>query len=458
MRFKSLFLVLFVLFLLFLAGCGGECKTDSDCVKQHFTGKCVSKKCEFSPIPGEIGNGICEAGENKCSAPFDCGVCQGSNGPYLKYQCINNNCVDSVPLEMIKPMYLSADAKVSGIGFKVTSDFNQPFNFKKDLFKVKFSLMTLPSTTEDVTIKRIELTGTTPDRRKITLYDEIINRPLHLELDVEDELILKYNTADNYGELSNIILNVYFEYYVVSSGKRTLKTGMFPARYSGLAKFSWVLPSAVYSCPASCDDNNQGTEDLCSADTDFFCVHRPISGVCGNFVCESNENKCICEFDCGSCSGAAGNYMTYACVNDVCVSQLRPSFAQEKKSVFDDRDLSYFHLQNNFEFYDPFKVNDDVISLAFSLYDKNEDVSQIRIKDIRLFDGSVEVSHVSADLALSNVGDSASVNVGIPEISGVEEGKSLNLAVWYEFDRGGQVTKNDFRKTLGRITLISPGS
>lgn len=458
MRFKSLFLVFLVLFLLLLAGCGAECKKDSDCVKPHFTGKCVSRECQFAPVPNEIGNGVCEPGENKCNAPFDCGICQGTNGPYLKYQCIEGSCVDAVPLEQIKPMYLSADAKVSGISVKVTSDFNQPFNLKRDLFRVKFSLMTLPNTVEDVEIKRIEITGIAPDKRKVSLYDEVVNRPLHLELDAAADLVLKLNSADNYGELSNIILNLYFDYYVVSSGKRILKSGMFPVRYSGLTKFLWVLPVSVYSCPLSCDDNNQGTEDVCSAETDFFCAHRPVSGVCGNFVCESGENRCSCAFDCGACSGAAGNYMVYACVENDCVAQLRPSFVQEKKSIFDDRDLSYFHLQNNFEFYDPFKVGIDSIALTFSLYEKKEEVSQVRITDIRLFDGSVEVARAAADLSLSGIGDSVSVGVGISEISGVEENKALNLAVWYEFDRGGQTAKNEFRKPLGRITLVKPGS
>ncbi|MBN1645008.1 hypothetical protein JW851_03145 [Candidatus Woesearchaeota archaeon] len=458
MRLQSLFLVFFALILLLLAGCGGECKIDSDCVKPHFAGKCINKECKFTPVPNEIGNGICEPGENKCNAPVDCGICQGSNGPYLKYQCINNKCVDAVPLDLIKPVYLSSDAKVSGISFKVISDFNQPFNIKKDLFDVKFSLMSLPGTIEDITLKQIELSGVTSDRRKISLYDDALNRPLHVELDVEKELILGLSSAEVFGELSNLVLTVYFDYYVVSSGKRTLKQGSFPVRFSGLNKFVWVLPEAEYSCPESCDDNNPGTEDVCSKETNFFCVHTPISGVCGNYICESNENKCSCEFDCGSCAGAAGNYMVYACVGNECLAQLRPGFSQEKNKIFDDRDLSYFHLQNNFEFNDPFNVKQDSVVLTFSLYDKNVDVSQVKITDIRLFEGSSEIAHTPAAITLSNVGDSASVEVSIPEISGIEAGKSLNLAVWYEYSRGDLTTKNDFRKPLGKMTLISPGS
>ena len=457
MKYKSLLLILSTLILLLLAGCSGECKKDSDCSKPHFTGTCLNKQCQFKPIPNEIGNGICEAGENKCNAPADCGICQGSNGLYLKYSCINNKCVDSVPLDMIKPVYLSSDAKVAGIAFKITSDFNQPFNLKKDFFKLKFSLMNLPSTVQDVTLKRIELTGITNDRRKISLHDKILNRPLLFELDVEQDLILSLNTAEVSGELANLALMVYLDYYIISSGKRTLKQGSFPVRYSGLNRFIWVLPEAEYSCPDSCDDNNPGTEDICNKETNFFCIHKPIPNVCGNYICEPGENKCSCEADCGSCAGAAGNYMTYSCIENKCLAGLRSGFDQEKKSFFDDRDLSYFHLQNNFDFNNPFNIKEDFFKLNFALYDKNLEISQIKIIDVRLFEGTAEIAHTFANVALSNIGDSASVSIRIPEIAGVEDSKTLNLAVWYEYTRGDQTTKNNFRKSLGKITLINPG-
>ncbi len=455
MKLKSFFLIAVI--LVFLAGCGGECKINSDCKKPYFTGECVNKKCVFTPIPDECGNGACESSENKCSCPVDCGICQGSNGPYLKYQCINNKCVDAVPLDLIKPVYLSSETTISGITFKVTSDFNNPFNLKKDLFKLKFSLMNIPSTIEDIVLKRVELKGVTKDRRTVTLYDKSINRPLFLEADVLEDLILDLTTVETHGELSGLTLKVYFDYSVVSVSKRTAKSGYFQSRYSGLKTFIWANPKEKYSCPDSCDDDNPGTEDVCGEQTKFFCIHKPISGVCGNLVCDSGENKCSCPVDCGPCSGSAGNYMMYVCVENDCVAELKPSFFQDVRTIFDDRDLTFFHLQNNFEYKDPFNVDVDAIGLSFTLFDKNEDISEIRITDIRLFDGSAQVAHLAPGLSLSAIGNSVSASVSIPEMARLEQGRALSLAVWYEFDRGGQTVKNDFRKPLGKITLVNPG-
>jgi hypothetical protein len=453
---KSFLLLGAVLLLFVLAGCSRECKVDSDCVKPHFAGRCDVRVCEYTPIPNECGNSVCDSNENKCTCAFDCGICQGTNGPYLKYSCVDNACLDAVPLDQVKPVYLSSEAKTSGITFKATSDFNQPFNLKKDLFRIDFSAMAV-GTASDITLRRLEVSGTTKDQRVITLYDKPIDRPIALSQDVSEQFVLSFPSSESYGELSNLVLEVFYDYSVVASGKTSQRSASFQIRYPSIKSFVWVMPKEKYLCPASCDDQNPATEDACGADTNFFCMHRPIVGQCGNGLCEPAENKCTCASDCGPCSGASGNYMSLACIANRCVSQLRPSFSPEAKKIFDDRDLSYFHLQNNYDFNDPFNIRTDAVSLSFSLYDKKEEVSQIRITDIRLFEGVAEIAYIKPGIALSSVGESSSASLSVSDISGVEDAKALTLAVWYEYDRGGQVAKSDFRKSLGSITLVKPG-
>ena len=49
------------------------------------------------------------------------------------------------------------------------------------------------------------------------------------------------------------------------------------------------------SCPDSCEDDNACTEDVCSDETNFECVHTEIVPCCGDGVCDEEEE---CEEDC----------------------------------------------------------------------------------------------------------------------------------------------------------------
>jgi len=50
-------------------------------------------------------------------------------------------------------------------------------------------------------------------------------------------------------------------------------------------------------CPSSCDDNNKCTDDYCSEETGFKCMHKEIKPCCGNNVCEEDEKE-SCASDC----------------------------------------------------------------------------------------------------------------------------------------------------------------
>ena len=51
------------------------------------------------------------------------------------------------------------------------------------------------------------------------------------------------------------------------------------------------------TCPASCDDANACTDDLCSEQTNFECQHSEIIPCCGNTLCEEGEDFTTCS-DC----------------------------------------------------------------------------------------------------------------------------------------------------------------
>ena len=73
-------------------------------------------------------------------------------------------------------------------------------------------------------------------------------------------------------------------------------------------------PAAIErSCPASCDDGDICTEDLCSAETNYDCKIRLKVPCCGNDLCEADENAFDCPGDCGDWEGV--NCINLTCPN-----------------------------------------------------------------------------------------------------------------------------------------------
>ena len=72
------------------------------------------------------------------------------------------------------------------------------------------------------------------------------------------------------------------------------------------------------SCP-DCDDQDPCTEDFCSENTNYTCMHDPILPCCGNSLCEQGETNAACAEDCpeceaGECQEATFDHETQECI------------------------------------------------------------------------------------------------------------------------------------------------
>ena len=73
------------------------------------------------------------------------------------------------------------------------------------------------------------------------------------------------------------------------------------------------------TCPATCDDKNSCTEDVCSTETEFICQNNEITPCCGNGKCEEGETFKECLKDCPNCYSddkckiSKFNYTTQEC-------------------------------------------------------------------------------------------------------------------------------------------------
>lgn len=455
MRCKLLIIAIGLLVL--LTACGGECREAVDCApRTGFDAACVDKECTYNPIPGVCGNNQCEAqaGENKCNCPQDCGQCTGQvqGSQYLGQTCVDNECVEDIIAEQT-PIYTSNEVSSAGDRFKIETEFNNPFNMKRDVVYFTIMLTQTGRTNQDHKITNIELTGQTADRRTVTLGRKEVNKPLWQTGDlINEELILDFPTADLEGEISSLLLTVNYEYNTVTATTVTPRQTSAKNRYN--EKLIFVNPSATYDCPDTCDDGNAGTRDRCGADTNYFCVHEPLPNVCGNFVCDSRENKCTCPQDCGACSGSAGTYTDYTCKANTCVTQLKPGASIEPNSLFDDRSLGPVQLNNNFKYNNPFNTNDDTFDLDFSIYRQDPTVSEVVIETVRLLEGQQQIAEQAVNQKLGET--ATTVSISVPETTKPEEDRTVTVGVWYKYVQDGNEKRGNYQKPLGKITFISP--
>ena len=448
------FFLFFLIALLITFGCKkAECESSADCVKPHFAGTCINGICAYDPIPNECGNLKCESGETKCSCPEDCGICAGTSGPF-ELICLQDKCVEVIPASMIEPALSTQELSAGGDKLRVTTTFNQPFNLRMDLFNVKISLTSASPNNADRKISKLTLIGTTKDKQVVPLSELDLNRPLWPGSEVDAELILALPFSMASGTLTSIELQVTYD-YLTGTTTKIPKSIVLRNKYPRIT-FDWVMPSTPYPCPESCDDNNPGTADVCDASTNFFCKHIPVPGACGNYICEANENPCTCPSDCGPCLGDT-TYTFYGCSMNKCIAQLKPGISQAQQSLFDDMKMSKFHLQNNYEFLNPLDVSKDKLKLSFSLYNKQPGVSDFKIETIRLFEGINEIAAATPNLALPEIDSTGNVELSVPLQSMPEMTKTLALKIWYEYKEGDATKKASYTKSLGKVTLLSPG-
>lgn len=459
---RRIILTLTIALLLILAACGkAECKTNIDCNKPHFTAQCTDKKCVYTPIPNECGNLKCDGQENKCTCPQDCGVCTGTvpNSQYLVQQCTpdNKQCLEDVKTDLVKPVYVSADQNSAGDKFKIDTNYNQPFNLKKDTITLTITLTEQATANKDQHIQAIELTATTKDKRTITLTRHIVDKYLWTTgSTIQEDIILDFPTAELESELTSLLLKIQYDYSILSAGKKTTRQATIQNRYKETFKFA--NPSATYPCPASCDDKNPGTRDTCGPQTNSFCKHEPIANACGNYKCDGNENRCTCPQDCGQCTGSAGNFLDYSCKTNQCITTLKPGANIQPNTIFDDRSLGPVQIHINYKYNNPLNVKEEEMGIDFKIYRQDPTVSDVIIETVRILEGQQQIAETQVNEQLGS--ETKEVKVKIPNITDPEEDHQLTIGIWYKYTQEVSGTQQEktgkFEKSIGKVTLIAP--
>ena len=221
----------------------------------------------------------------------------------------------------------------------------------------------------------------------------------------------------------------------------------------------WVRPEKPYPCPTECEPK-EGTIANCNPTTGF-CEYTPQQNTCGNYLCESTatpqENKCTCPKDCGPCTGTVGVYSVKTCTpENKCVTTLKQGILITPQTIFDDRPLGSFHLQNNYQYNNPFNVKSDAFTVSLTLYEAKQQTNNVKIETIRLLDGTQQIADLAVNKDLPAIGSTITEQVRIPPQSSPETDRNLVITVWYQHTTGGVMQKGSFQKSLGKITLLSP--
>lgn len=116
------------------------------CVNEYALGNCC-------------GNKQCDANEDKCNCPGDCGDCEFSYGDYIHYSCDSSNkCSPDINDDELEEKANTFDASISDLGkFKMEVYFNQPFALDKS-FEVKITPQIIDEDAISPVLQSIELT------------------------------------------------------------------------------------------------------------------------------------------------------------------------------------------------------------------------------------------------------------------------------------------------------------
>lgn len=440
---------LFLIFLLCLmiTACSKDpnyCKSSTDCLEkdaQAFQVSCINNQCVYTPKPNVVGNGICDSGENECTAPMDCGQCTGKvpGSIYLEKKCINKECVTDIIATKIQTEYFSKESTSLGNKFMTDVLMNNPFNVKKDIMDLKIKL--LSGTGTNYRIKSINIQGTTTDRRTINLASKATNKPIWPNQQMSEQIILDIPLEDE--TISNIEIEITYSYLINNIEKES----KILIRESG--KYTLVKPEATYPCPESCNDGNIGTRDYCGIETNYFCKHEPIPNVCGNGLCDGMETKCTCPQDCGPCTGSAGANTDYYCKQTECVGKLKSMVNIKQNNMFDERKIGPIELTSTIEYNTPFNALED--KLIVNIEADLNNAKELEIEDIRLLEGNQQIAHLQTNRKITK---DSQFEISIPETGIIESEKRINLGIWYTYKTDTKDFSGHFTKSLGKVSII----
>ena len=234
---KIITILLLILTLIFLSGCGGP--TDEDCKAKDTTYKKYkldeeSGTCVYRTIPkNKCGNGVIEDGETFCNCPKDVTKthpkfgCDGTLGDYLEKSCNKQTkTCDFYQNKKVVTETKVLDFKNSDIDIQGEITFNRPFilnsadNNQMGIVLTLFNVQTSSKRISNLIVKSISLVNL----NNIKYAGFTFNKPLSSIGESLPGIQIKLNDIAEYKKKENLKLKLVVSYkvdYLNSKGEIT---------------------------------------------------------------------------------------------------------------------------------------------------------------------------------------------------------------------------------------------
>lgn len=187
--------------------CPSDCDDENPATRDYCSEE-TGFFCYNEFIPNACGNYICEKGENKCTCTTDCGRCEGEYKNYLKWQCVDNQCLRVANIEPEKHSILD-ERTIYAYDLVFKYNYSIPFDVASSTFdfEVGYVRMSEPLSylmlTSIYLLEGDKILGGTDNPIKIKPHPHNISGvsiPMSFELTEGEE------------EVKDIILKIDYEY------------------------------------------------------------------------------------------------------------------------------------------------------------------------------------------------------------------------------------------------------
>jgi len=220
--------------------------------------------------------------------------------------------------------------------------------------------------------------------------------------------------------------------------------------------FVVLLTSGCKECKISSDCDSKVREEFKGYSNeclDVACINNKcdinvIISCCGNKICEANagENKCLCEKDCGKCSGRGKiqigsktydtEYLEYQCNKDNdCVLGIDESLIRTI-DLTDEKAFSYFKIGITSSLDQPFNIDSSKFKVKIQLEDADKDlVLPVTVTSLKLVEKELLIGEKELDGTLNYIGDYfiESIPISKDSMRNIEEEKRLSLVIGYTY-------------------------